>query len=212
MKKYALIIILCVIVSSLTGCSALEKDESRISELRDGVFFAVGEDIEVSLITGVREEPFTPDGQSGEKREFSLLTILPKKANASILYSFELIYGDRVYGGEMNKHPLKNSFSYEIDERITEACSVTIIAPNYAQTFSLKSVIDEEFITADEAYRIAKKELRSPNGEIFVRLLQNPLTPSGEGYYWYIAFVESNYRIKAVLIEPISKEIVAKRE
>ena len=212
MKKILIVILSLCLISFAPACVSLSRDKEKVSELRDKVFIAVSEEMKVTLITGVREEPFSPDGESGNKREFSVLTITPTQSMETALYTFQIKLGESVFEGEMNKHPLKKTWSYELDERIEQECVVTVTTDNFAQSFSLKSVIKEDFISPDEAYRIARKELSNPDGEIFVRLLENPLTPSAEGYYWYVAFVQSNYRIKAVLIHPQSKEVVARRD
>lgn len=205
------IFVLCVFLYMFSGCTSLRSDIERVSELRDEVFAAQAEGMSVTLITGIREEPFVIDGKSGEKKDFSVLTVIPSFEQVSSSYSFELKVGEASYRGEMKRHPLKSSWSYELDVRITDECSVTISTLERTEELTLASVKTPDTITVERAYTIACAELDSPDGEIYIRLLENPLTASG-GYYWYVAFIGENYALKAVLLEPLTGEVVAKRE
>lgn len=202
---------LTLIITAATGCSNLERDMDRVSELRDEVFIAQTEHVRVTLITGVREEPFVTDGISGDKKDFSVLTVVPADASSLESYTCRLKADGLTFEDELKKHPLKNSWSIEFDARIKTECAVTLSSENYAETVMLESVKTSDFISAEKAYAVAATELGKPSGEIYIRLIENPLTSSG-GYYWYVAFAGENYALKAVLLDPRTGEVAARRD
>lgn len=59
----------------------MEKRERNLSELRDEVMVAAGDGMKISLISGVREDPFVIDGAPGEKKPFTVVTITPDGFN-----------------------------------------------------------------------------------------------------------------------------------
>ncbi len=221
MKKFVSVIF-CLLCFMLTACvTPLEKREPNLSELRDEVLTAASDSMSVSLVSGVREEPFVIDGSAGEKQPFTVVTISPKGFRDSATFAYELHLGDSKLSGNFSKHPFKNTWSFEVGERVTGSVALTVTSDGYAENFELKSVKTDTAISADEALEIAEIRLKSRikemteggllRAEVYVRYLENPISSDG-GYYWYVAFVPDKYTVYAVLIHPETKEIVAVRE
>lgn len=221
-KKVLIVCIFAFAAMLLCGCdSLLEKRSAIISELRDVVMCASGKAWNVELISGTREEPFDIDGISGEKTNFTVVTLTPE-SDENAEYSYELRYGESVYRGEFSQHPFKNTFSFEIPLRVEGSAALAVMSSTgEAETFALCEVCGEDEISATVALEIAeirlKDSIRSfsvggkPNCEIFLRYIKNPINGDG-GYYWYVAFVPERYVVYAVLIDPVTKEVVAVRE
>ena len=204
------------------GCkSPLEKREAELSELRDELMVAKTERMTVTLCSGTRENPFEIDGKSGDKTDFTVLTAIFSGLSDNAEMSYRLVANDRTYEGQLSKHPFKNSYSIELDERIKGAATATITSGDFSETIDMKSVFTGEEISADDALVIAEKRLKTRidgmkegktlNAEVYVRYIENPISSAG-GYYWYVAFCPEKYEVYAVLIDPITREITAVRE
>lgn len=219
-KRVSVLLILCCFF--LFGCAKpIEKREPNISELRDEVMVAQSDRMKITLMSGVRENPFVIDGAAGEKQPFTVVTVTPSGFNDGASFNYELYIGDVKYGGKFSKHPFKNTWSFELAERVGGTAAITVTSDGYAENFELKSVKTEEMIGADYALEIAEIRLKNRikemtdggnlNAELYIRFLENPISSDG-GYYWYVAFVPDKYVVYAVLIDPVTKEIVAVRE
>lgn len=107
MKKL-ISLILCFFTLFLLACdSPMEKRERNLSELRDEVMVAAGDGMKISLISGVREDPFVIDGAPGEKKPFTVVTITPDGFNENAAFSYSLYIGESKFEGNFSKHPLK---------------------------------------------------------------------------------------------------------
>lgn len=208
---------------SAAGCkSALAKREPNLSELRDELMKAEGERMSAELISGVREQPFVIDGAPGEKCDFTVITVSPNGFSETAEFDYILEFGGTTAEGELSRHPLRDTFSAELGIRVRGSATLTVIGPDdYRESFALRSAIGPDDISAADALEIAENRLKgrikeltsggSLRAEVYLRFLDNPITTDG-GYYWYVAYVPSEYEVYAVLIDPATGEIAAVRE
>lgn len=216
MKKFCFFVLSVVIMSMLVGCdNGLSKQQKLVSEYRDDYLVGSSESFSAEAVTGYRESPFAIDGISSEnKTDFFLLTLTPKIYDPTREYGYCVNIGGKTYEGSFNKHPFENTYSFELNVRLSGgAVAVTVDG----EEISLTSIKTEQFITPDKAFEIAIDRLgdtatvKSGEYEIYVRLIANPISASG-GYFWYVAFVDVDGETVAVLIQPETLEIVAVRE
>lgn len=223
-KRLRTIIALALAATALacSGCATpIEKRSKQLSELRDELMLAKSDRATVSLCSGVREKPFEIDGESGAKTEFTVVTATINAVADGAEVTYSLSTDGSTYEGTLEKHPFKGSYSVELDERLRNAASLTLKSGSYEENFELKSVLTGEEITADEALTIAEKRLKTRvekmttdgklNAELYVRFIENPISSAG-GYYWYVAFCPEKYTVYAVLVDPLTREIIAVRE
>ncbi len=222
MKKLTIfLIVLAVCVCACACKSPIEKWESSLSEVRDEVMTASGEGLSAVLMSGVREDPFVIDGVSGKKVDFTVITVTPISAEEDATFSYTLFADGKKYSGELNKHPFKGTWSAEIAVRTVDSATLTIAGESSAQTLELKSVKSDDMIGVADVLEITevrlKKQIKELGGssklraEIYVRLLSNPIS-ADEGYYWYVGVAVDDSTVYALLIDPVTREIVASRE
>ena len=220
MKKLVLLVVLAV-VTTLSGCTtALEKRNQNLSELRDEVMIAKTDEMSVTLISGVRENPFEVNGQTGERTDFTVVTLSPTVV-AECDYAFTVKIGEEIRSGNFTRHPIKNTYSFELPIRAKGEVFLSVTSQEKTTEFNLVSVKSEKTISAEKALEIAEQRLRESiksvtvdgklNCEIFIRYIENPIS-SEENYFWYIAYAPEKYTTFAVLVDPISGEVVAVRE
>lgn len=204
MKKTLKTILLCCIaliaVMTLGGCGGKGKYDDSISEMRDQFLKGENQRFTVTLIGGYRETPFEIDGVSGEKGEYSLISVTPKSATAYSAIKVILLdeEGKQEAEGEALKHPYKECFYFEIMSRVPDKQTVRLVYGDSQADIELTSVRGEGEIDGAAALDIALKALSDSlapyrpkdkfSGEIYVRYIENPLKSDGK-YYWYVAFV-----------------------
>lgn len=223
LKKLALVICLLLCTLILVSCGTrLDKYDRYISELREDVLEAKNENYSVNVITGKKEDPFLMDGHCDATVDFTLITLLPTNKGVATDYTYEVVIDSVTYSGTFLPHPFGETYSADIRAKCTVSELDVII--NYggnAETLVAKSVKTTDMITSEKALEIAEKRLKSQikslkvsgelKAEIYVRLMSNPIDNSG-GYYWYVAFVGEAQVTYAVLIHPVTMEIVAERD
>lgn len=218
MKKICFFVLFVTLLSSLLLCSCsgpLGKYEKYVSEYRVGVYEGSNDNFSAQAASGYRENPFVIDGVSNENKvDFLLVTVTPNVYDPSVAYTYTVSVNEAEYSGELNKHPFQNTYSFEVP---TFAKSESLTVFINGEELTLTSVVDEDFILPEKAFEISLKRLEKTDVvkggkyEIYVRLIENPVTASG-GYFWYVAFVDENKQTVATLIQPQSMEIVAVRE
>lgn len=212
-KKFFVLFVSLLSIFALCSCSNFKKISKNISEYRENVFVGQNAKFTAEAVTGYRETPFEIDGISGEKSEFCLVTVKPNEPDLKE-HKYKIALGGVEYEGDFVKHPFEESYSFEVAAR-AEGNTISVMIDD--EKIELNSVVTENFISAEKAYEIAKKKLsdheiiKGGKYEIYLRLIANPVSASG-GYFWYVAFVNTERETCAVLIHPESMEIIAVRE
>lgn len=209
-----------VLALSFLACSPNLEQNPRISELRDNILVGQAQGYKVTIVSGMRENPFVIDGKSGEKKaDFVVLTLAPDTFSLAAEYGFSVTIAGTKYSGRLLKHPFNNTYSAEIATRATERELAVTISGGADLTVTASSVVGDNFIGAMKAFDIAQKRVgddvedlaKTTEYEIFIRLIESPVDLSG-GFRWYVAFVFECETTFAVLIDPVSMEILAVKE
>ncbi len=78
MKKILFLIVICIIpMLTFFGCGQVDcisLIEKNMSERSDVYFYSDGDDMQISICSGQREEPYAYDGVSNQKLDFALIT------------------------------------------------------------------------------------------------------------------------------------------
>lgn len=201
------------------GRSDLEKYGDKISELREHLFSAACAECSVTAIAGKREDPYRMDGVSGDKRDFTVITVTPTAFASDKTYRYRTEINGVTYEGDLLPHPFAQSLSVDIPVAAQEGFALTVSGDGEWQ-LQVERVVTGELIGAEKALSIALDKLKDNlrplknkgklNAEVYVRLLENPIDGSG-GYYWYVAFVGEDKVTVAVLLRGDTGEVSALR-
>lgn len=223
MKRALIIVFALALCLGLTGCGGLiDKYNPKLSEIRSNVLVSPEDSpYKITAISGRREDPFMIDGISGKKQDFTVITLKPESDGPIIDYKYRISLNDTEYEGVMIKHPFDITYSADIPVKTDQvSLKLFITVNNNESEVDLKTIRQHDFISPEKALEIAEKKLKKSikqfksqgaDYEVYLRLINNPISEAG-GYYWYAAFVGSNDQTYAVLIDPVSTEIVAIRE
>jgi len=220
-----IVICLCLFVACKKAEPTEEKSplEKRVSTYHDGVYVGANEDFTVSFITGESEKLIVIDGEVGETARFATLTVTPLASslfNNTYTYLLKGENGEKT--GELVKDVIGASFSAEVGDisSIGKMLTLSVVA---------EGILDSEITLTDkmtgtigwkEALSIAAKEFadlitaESDTGnlprEIYIKLV-NALADEEAPFYYYVSFIKSPSDYWAILLDPITGEVISKK-
>ncbi len=221
MKK-VFVLICCLIMVS--GCSnkIYNKVVLNVAEVRQNLFTGKTDNIEVSLMSGMREEDYVVNGYCSTPIEFGVLTfkvnnqvVMPEQVN------YVLTVGTARYDGVLEHNPFDGSYVADLKRIIDseDVISAKIIAGEFVDSVELISVTKDFNVDFNQALKIACSELdnslkqfienSSFRAECYVKLINDDEILNV--YYWYVNFVGVNGNTVSVIIDPITKQIMAKK-
>ena len=220
MKKICAVLVCALLLVGTVACSGKFDYSEYLSENRTDTFVAEIEGGKLTADTGTRENPYKVDGTSCEKEQFTVITFTPDTFIPGKKYGYIAVIDWVEHSGDMVMHPFGDSYSADIKDK-SDASEIPfkIVDGETVIETTLKSVMTEDMIDAERALTVGREALQEAfdshtegktlKGELYVRIVFNPVTEEG-GYYWYVALcAEKTY---AVLIDPKTEAIIAKRE
>lgn len=209
-KKLCMIFAAIMTAATVWLFSACAADPMEsVSERRSGYFTASDDMFTVTVVSGVRENPYKTDGKAGELKPYTLVTVAPKAFEVDAIYTYTAKTKKGEYGGALTVHPFAASFSAEFDSETRGGFTVTVKCGGAEYEFSPSSLVTSDMISYDRAIEAAGKALDPPKGsrEVRVRMIENPI--GGEGLCWHVAYYYADGKDMGVLIDPISAKTIA---
>ena len=222
-----ILVVLCVFC--FVGCKKSDPTpektglQTRVSTYQEAVYVGSDDSFDVSFVTGEAEKLIVIDGEVGEMAPFATLTVTPLAFalfNNTYTYLLKGESGER--SGNLTKDVIGASFSADLEnaKEIGKVQSVTIIAEGISENLvELTNKLDGA-LSWKEALAIAEKELaeaitaESDTGalprEIYVKLV-NALSDADAPYYYYVSFIKSSSDYWALLLDPMTGEVISKK-
>ncbi len=205
-----------------TGCGTTIEDlaKNNIAEMHNHYFIGSTENFQISLWSGVREEPFEPDGIRGQMLDFCILSVVPVGNVGTFGLNYNLEINDKPYSGEFQKSPFDNSFAAALDFLVTDSDTIfaDIIHDGITETGKLSCVSCNFTVNSTQALDIAIENvgeqilaLTDDNKSIegYVRIIT---TDRNIGvYFWYIRFINTDGKEICLVIDTASGEIMASK-
>lgn len=219
MKKFCFFVMIFLCAFVLVSCSFKKKIESNISEKDEMLFSCEDENFFITLCIGKRENPYIVDGKSSELIDFAVLTAHKKQITIENDKAEFLVKVNGIEKkGSFEVNPFDGSFVVDllnIGNNLDEI-NVEILVNDKAYKYQLKNTLNKQDLTSTAALKLAEKELGkiekqlTNNGkssfEVYVRLMQNP----GQVALFYISAINENDELFAMIIDPKTKEVIAK--
>ncbi len=222
MKKIGILFLCLISVScflSLTGCKKDEGLAPFVSELRSEIYNGQSDSYQIRASYGFREEPFTNDGSVGEKvyrLTFRMTGLQTDNTERTVF----LTYKGVEYKSVFSLNPVSDMLTatLEIEDFSEKEFSAVIFAGSAAETITFKSIIPENALNYRAALALFEKNqpaladsFKDENGnfcaEIYARIIFKDEKP-----FWYIGFASGNNRIKALLLDGVTGEVLATRD
>lgn len=232
MKK----IILCLMtvtmavgmIFGLASCGGNEIDEPEtglqkyVSNVYESLLTGADDNFSVSLYSGRQEKLFVADGAAGELQPFVTLKVVPKSTDLlNNTYTYTITGDKGTLEGDLVKGLFGASFSADISSLDTVGTpqSVTLTHGELTYTVTLADVLADK-LTWKQALAIAEENFANKIAtenqtgnfarEIYVKIINDTSEPSSP-YYWYVAFISSPADYWAILIDPVSGDVISKK-
>ena len=224
-----LILVLILSLSLFTACKAKEKAEQkstlekRVSTYHDAVYVGSNDDFTASFITGESEKLIVIDGEAGELAPFATLTVTPLSAglfNNTYTYLLKGENGER--SGDLVKDVVGAAFFAEV-ENAKEIGKITSLVIHAQELYESELPLSDKLegaLTWKEILAVAEKEFaenikqESDTGnlsrEIYIKLV-NALSDDDAPYYYYVSFIKSPSDYWALLLNPMTGEVISKK-
>jgi hypothetical protein len=230
MKKFKfgfVFVVLCMSVVLLSGCFSnklYNLSVNKLAEVRYNLYYGGNTDIEVTLMSGKREKDYIINGYCTEPVEFGVLTfkVLDDDLELSGEQFYVLVVGTTRYDGNLEKNPFDGTYVADLKKIIESDLKMTakIMIGTFVHEVELKNATKDWVVNHDEALKIACKELKPEletfiengefAGEVYVKIITEKEFTS-DTYYWYVNFVNRTGKTLAIIIDPMTKEILAKK-
>lgn len=229
MKKKVFLLAAMLILAAFVfaACSNINQAiNDNISEIYHGVYEGSSDKASVKVITGEREKDFAMDGKSGRKVVFCVITLSPETGfslpEGDSKYGYSFSFGGKPYEGEFTSDNVGGKPTAEIQTNLGNVpeFKITVRAGDTETEITVTSKMGADIITYTQALDLAKQEFKNElealyeNGnlgcEIFIRYI-NSAGSSESDYLWYVAFLQPDKTFFAVLVDPVSSAILAKR-
>ena len=217
MKKIIVIFLILCFTLGFSGCKKENAYLTYISELKQNLYAGTANDISVTAYYGFREEPFINDGKAGEKvygYTFKL-DIIPDEIRRAV----ELKTDNETYSAVFTPDEITSEYKafIEIKNHFEREFTVTYICGSEQTQITLCSIVPENCISYERALDLLTEKQQSLlnayssdngfNAEIYMRIFIKNDSP-----YWYVGIASGHGKLKALLIDGISGELLAVRE
>lgn len=227
MKKIFAILSLLLVSFFTFGCdnNLIEIVNGEVSEVRYNLFEIKNEQLSVFFTSGFREEPYVIDGVSNSKKEFGVITIrfLTDISNYSGLPSFIITINDMDFDGDFELNPFDQTYVQDIETFVLDDATISmkILWNNFEFEGTLTNVSNSFVINHKEALKIMIKEFKPQlqrliqnhkfQGEVYIKIISDTSFLIDKKY-WYVCVIGKTGENYSVVIDPQTKQILAKNE
>lgn len=227
MKKGFVLFSLLFVVVFTFGCdnNLNEIVSNAISEVRYNLFETKNEQLSVSFTSGFREDPYVVDGISNAKKEFGVITVrfLTDISDYSGLPSFIITINNIDFDGDFELNPFDQTYVQDIETFVLNdaTISIKILWNNFKFEDNLTNVSKNFAINHKDALKIMVKEFKPQLkklvknhtllGEVYIKIITDPSLLIDKKY-WYVCVIGREGENLSVIIDPTTKQILAKNE
>ena len=214
-----LLALLSILSLFALGCDERSSLTPYVSQLRCDTFYGENDSLKLKAHYGFIESPFVNDGKVGNC-EYSLDFILSDKEVDNVAYSICFSFNGKDYEERFKLDPVKHLLTAKIpvDNFSKKEFSVTIKSGSNSTNITLNSLLPDGvldytaiLLSLEKNQRALvnsfKDDLGNFNAEIYVRVLAKDNVP-----YYYVGFASGNDKLKALLVNALTAQVLAIRE
>lgn len=222
MKKF-LIVMITLVALAFVGCAEPSTPMDRVTYLQTVSLYGQEGTFRICIRTGTAEKKPVADGVKGETANFATANLrVLEGSTAGKTYGYRFKLGDKDYTGEFVQDRFGTGFSADLGEvpDLGMLTAITIVDGESETTVPLENMMADLVITYDKALERAVEELKTDLDaeeqegfvrEIHVKFINDGHNPDSK-YYWYVAFIREDAQFWAVLVDPETGDVVAKRK
>lgn len=220
----AILVVLLVgtVLWGVLGNQMYQIAKTHLSEIRYNLYAGQTSLGEVTFMSGQRESEYIINGENTPLTDFGLLTFVPAGSSDVQQARYHMVADEQVFEGNFEKNPFDQSWVADVETILenVENFTVQLTLDTEQVEATLSSVTAAWTVNHEKAIEIGcsalNLELKAwmKNGtfpaEGYVKIIHDA-TLNNTDYYWYVNFVNQNGEHVAVIIDPVSKEILAKK-
>ena len=219
MKKVFIIVSVFLMMFVFTSCgkSDFEIVSANMSERTNVYYFGQNEKMCASLAYGEREKNYFMDGNSGDKIEFSLLTISffddVDYANINVMVSIDGVE----FAQELEYVPSASGFMCDLQKTVSGSEKIEIKYENYA--ILIENISKKFGINSNKAIEIGCEEFKEKIeklrkgsqffGECYLKILDKRKN-NFDNFFWCFTLLDENGNSFSVVISTVDGKILAK--
>ena len=219
MKKVFIFVSVFLMMFVFTSCgkSDFEIVSANMSERTNVYYFGQNEKMCASLAYGEREKNYFMDGNSGDKIEFSLLTISffddVDYANINVMVSIDGVE----FAQELEYVPSASGFMCDLQKTVSGSEKIEIKYENYA--ILIENISKKFGINSNKAIEIGCEEFKEKIeklrkgsqffGECYLKILDKRKN-NFDNFFWCFTLLDENGNSFSVVISTVDGKILAK--
>lgn len=222
-KRISAVLLVLMLLAGFAACGGVDTEiDKNISEIRLNLYEGNSDAFEVTIFIGKRENPYSLDGVSSALVDYCLINVMPSgDIPGEVTLSYQLSGGKYNQTGNLTKDIATGRYradalAYHAD---TPEINITISGGDIVDSVIVKAKHSTDMMTWKDALSLARESLSESfaeafsgdqlKGEIFIRFVNNPLIGEDK-YFWYVLLKDQRGKLSSVLIDSLSREIVAK--
>ena len=222
MKIFKLLFVIVAVSAMflLTGCGYDIKYEmlNSMSDVRYNLFEAKTESMKVTLMCGMREEPYEYNGVSNQKCEFGVITVYFTELQEAEEIEFTLQAGDIEYTSALERNPFHHNYMTDIEALIDDEANVYLTIDGIGSEMILVCVSKNWGVQYQNALEIATEHFeidakqffnnRKFNAECYLKIIYDENSDL-ETYLWYFGIVGTDNNRLSLVVDVNSGQILA---
>ncbi|MDD3862399.1 MAG: hypothetical protein PHV79_00885 [Clostridia bacterium] len=223
MKRIKIFVLALLLIgtSCVAGCGYNIKDEmiNNLSDIRYNLFEAKTLDLRVTLMCGLREEPYDYNGVSNAKVEFGVISVHFSNLAERETYDFNLKVNDKEFSGELEKNPYNHNFMADIESLVNDDAQIYLSIESIENELMLVCINKNWQIQYQDALEIATVQLeeeakkffqkRKFAAECYLKILYDENSDL-DTYLWYFGIEGQDKKRISLVIDVHSGDILAK--
>ncbi len=224
MKKICVLIISVFCLILMCGCgynNIVQLASENVAECREVMYVGSNQHIKVNMISGMRERNYVVNGYCTEGIEFGVITFTILDDIEIDNANYVLTVGTTRYDGLLERNPYDLTYMCDIKKNIntSEVVTAKIIAGEFVECVELVNITNNWNVNSDNALKIAVSQLSKQlkpfvdngefKGECYIKIVSDD--EINDVYYWYVSFVGRDNTKLAVIIDPISNEVLSSK-
>ncbi|MBQ6727787.1 MAG: hypothetical protein IJQ87_02500 [Clostridia bacterium] len=212
-----IIVLLLIFTCTFAGCKQPDPYLNYVSEVRQEIYEGAADSAKITAVYGFCETPYLNDGKTGDII-YGLtfrLHIVPDETKRVIKFT----NGDREYSAPFILDEITSEYraTVEIKADMGKEFAAALIIGDTTVPVVFKSIVPDNCITYETALKALENKqsallnsyMKDGNfsAEIYMRVFVKDGAP-----YWYIGIAAGKDRLKALLIDGVSGELLAVRD
>lgn len=229
MKKFFITVFSVILgatgIISLLQPTNYDIAKNNLSEVTYNLFEGKTEQINATLMSGLREKSYSLDGTARELKEFGVIRVAFLTETTGFIGHprYRMTVNDTLYEGLLEKNPFRSVYVADIQKIVPDDAQVLLVVEwdTLYQTVELDLISTNWSVNWEEALKlgIENADERYFNsliigGDFLAEvqvLIMTDITGNLENYYWNVIIYGKNGSTLSVVIDPQTGDIISKK-